>query len=160
MIEDGPGREDPIGPARAAGRRPRRAWRAGLALVALAAGCGGNDGRVPVFPVRGKVTVLNQVPEGALVVLYPAPGNATELRPSGKVDRDGSFQLTTYDAGDGAPAGDFVGTIRWNKVVKKGSDYAAGPNLVPEAYAAAATSPWKIRVESTALELPELTIAK
>ena len=131
------------------------------ALIAMAVvGCGGDPGRLAVHPVQGRVAVLDQVPEGALVVLYPVPGNATELRPSGKVDRDGNFRLTTYDADDGAPAGDFVGTIRWNKVVKKGGDYAAGPNLVPEAYGAAATSPWKIRVEPAANRLPELKITK
>lgn len=142
------------------GRGGGRAWLVSLALVAGAGGCGRDDGRVPVHPVSGRVSVLGQVPEGALVVLYPGPGGASELRPSGKVNADGTFRLTTYDAGDGAPAGEYVGTIRWNKLVKKGNDYSAGPNLVPPDYASAEKSPWKIRVDPAANEIPPLTITK
>src|SRR4051812_30187327 len=51
----------------------------GLGIVPL--GCSGGDGRLAVFPGKGKVTVPGQVPEGALLVLYPARGGPEELRP-------------------------------------------------------------------------------
>ena len=79
---------------------------ASLGAILLVAGCSGGDGRVPVYPVMGQVTVGGEVPEAALVVLYPAQGGGeNELRPSAKVNQDGSFTLTTYEADDGAPAG-------------------------------------------------------
>jgi hypothetical protein len=130
-------------------------------LAASLAGCTGGDGRVPVYPVSGKVTVAGAVPEGALIVFYPAEGVVQpEHRPSAKVERDGRFRLTTYDAGDGAPAGDYTAVIQWNKIVKKGNDYVAGPNVVPPAYASRERSRWKVRVASAPNDLPHLEIVR
>jgi hypothetical protein len=132
-----------------------------LAVAVLAAGCSGGDGRVAVHPVKGKVTVAGEIPEGALIVLYAAKGGgAQELRPSARVAKDGSFSLTTYDAEDGAPTGRYTGTIQWNKLVKKGADYKAGPDVIPKAYASPEKSPWKIEVADAPKELPPLDIKK
>ncbi|WP_246196651.1 hypothetical protein [Aquisphaera giovannonii] len=126
-----------------------------LAPLIAVAGCSGNDGRVAVYPVKGKVTVGGEVPEGALVVLHPTGGaGATEHSPSGKVKQDGSFSLTTYEAEDGAPAGNYVATIQWNKLIKKGNDFVAGPNAVAKEYGSKDSSPWQVTVESKPNELP------
>jgi hypothetical protein len=132
---------------------------AGLAILLNA--CSGDDGRVPVYPVKGKVAVAGEPPIGALVVLYPArPVGEKDLRPSAKIGQDGIFSLTTYVADDGAPAGEYTATIQWNKLVKKGPDYSAGPNVVPKQYAARETSPWKINVESKFNELAPINIVE
>lgn len=131
----------------------------GAAACGVSLGCGGAEGRVPVFPAGGKVTVGGEVPEGALVILYPAKaGGENELRPRGTVKADGSFKLTTYDAEDGAPAGDYSATIAWNKLIKRGSDFVAGPNIVPPQYASKDASPWKIQIKEGSNELPEQAI--
>ena len=102
-------------------------------MAALLSACSGDDGRVPVYPVKGKVAVAGEVPAEALIVLYPAHQVADKhLRPSAKIGYDGTFNLTTFVANDGAPAGEYTATIQWNKLVKKGQDYSAGPNVVPE----------------------------
>lgn len=146
------------------GRRSRPCRPLGpLCLAAILAGCGADDGRVPVYPAGGKVTVAGEIPEGALVVLYPAKkgeGEGEGLRPSGRVKPDGTFRLTTYDADDGAPAGEYAATIQWNKLIKQGADYKAGPNVVPAEYAAAESSPWKIKVSEAPNELEPLDIKK
>ena len=130
-----------------------------LGAILLVAGCSGGDSRIPVYPVKGKVTVAGGVPEGALVVLYPVlGGGGTELRPSAKVKQDGSFSLTTYDADDGAPPWDYIATIQWNKLVKKGNDYVAGPDVIPPRYANRETSPWKVKVADAPTELSPLVI--
>lgn len=132
---------------------------AGTAFTA--SGCAKDEGRVPVYPVKGKVSVLGQVPEGALVVLYPTPGATNlEIRPSGKVKQDGSFELTTYEADDGAPVGDYTATIQWNKLVKRGSDTVAGPNAVPPKFGSPDTSPWKIKVGAAPTDLTEFSVTK
>jgi hypothetical protein len=84
----------------------------------------------------------------------------TPARKRGKVGTDGAFRLTTYDADDGAPAGEYTATLLWNKLVKKGQDYAAGPNLVPVEYATRETSPWKLIVDAKPNELLPLDIKK
>lgn len=134
----------------------------GVGLVAiLVTGCSGDDGRVPVYPVKGKVSVKGEVPDGALIVFYPVKaGGDTELRPSAKVKPDGSFSLTTYDAEDGAPSGDYVATIQWNKIIKRGNDYKQGPDLIPKTYASRENSVWKVSVAEAPNELEPLTITK
>lgn len=161
------------GSSHPSGRSPRRQWQwasrlRGPAvalgcscLAAILAGCGADDGRVPVYPAQGKVTVSGEAPDGALVVLYPAKGGTeAELRPSGRVKPDGTFRLTTYVADDGAPAGEYTATIQWNKLIKQGRDYKAGPNIVPGAYAATDSSPWKIKVSEAPNDLAPLDIKK
>ena len=144
----------------------RGSTRAALLLSTVwaafaAAGCSKDDGRIPVYPVKGKVSVLGQVPEGALVVLYPTPGATNlEIRPSGKVKQDGSFELTTYEADDGAPVGDYTATIQWNKLVKRGPDTVAGPNAVPPKFGSPDTSPWKIKVGAAPTDLTEFSVTK
>jgi hypothetical protein len=133
----------------------------GVGLAMLATGCSGDDGHVPVYPVKGKVSVKGEVPEGALVVFYPTKaGGETELRPSAKVKPDGSFSLTTYDADDGAPSGDYIATIQWNKIIKKGNDFKAGPDLIPKTYARRESSLWKVKVAEAPNDLEPLTITK
>jgi len=76
----------------------------GFGTLSLAA-CGGEG--VKLFPVSGKV-LLNDAPlEGATVVLQPTDP-ALDWRPTGTTKADGSFTVTTYPHGEGAPNGDYV----------------------------------------------------
>jgi hypothetical protein len=91
-------------------------------LVVLAAGC--DPGRPAAVPAGGKVTYKKtQVPAGALVVFHPADP-AFEKRvggkPAAKVGDDGSFRLTTYEAGDGAPPGEYGVTVDWQRKGRAG----------------------------------------
>lgn len=70
----------------------------------------------PTFPVEGSLTIDGKPAEGAQVILHPADGRNFDqrgARPTGRVASDGTFQVTTYHAGDGAPAGRYVVTIFW-----------------------------------------------
>jgi hypothetical protein len=72
------------------------------------------SGRKPVYPVRGQVFVGGQPAAQAFVVLHPTDDDGPQAtRPYGHAGADGSFTLTTYDQGDGAPAGEYVVTIVW-----------------------------------------------
>jgi hypothetical protein len=131
-----------------------------LGIAGLLAGCSGEQGRVVVYPVNGKVTIAGEVPEGALIVLYPTEGDRGELRPSAKVRQDGSFSLTTYQANDGAPSGQYAVTIQWNKLIKKGQDHVAGPNVIAQEYTSRDSSPWKINVAARSNELELVNITR
>src|SRR4029079_1452975 len=98
-----------------------RSW-IGLAAVALliASGCSSSEPRVPVFPVSGKVSFQGKSPAGARVVLFPdkkssPTAGAVGVAPTGEVKSDGTFSVSSYDADDGAPEGEYVATIQWNK---------------------------------------------
>jgi hypothetical protein len=92
----------------------RRRWlRAARWLPVLAAflgvSCGGG-----LNPVRGKVLFQGEPARGAVVVFHPKNEDSlTTLRPSGVVDGDGNFTLSTTKPADGAAAGEYLVTITW-----------------------------------------------
>lgn len=131
----------------------RLALATGMALAAV--GCSGGDGHPPTFQVKGRVEVGGEPAAGASVIFHriggevagEAKGEGAEVQPPmASVKTDGSFVVTTYEEGDGAPAGDYAVTVQWNKLIKKGTEAIAGPNVVPKDYAKADTTPLKVSV--------------
>lgn len=122
---------------------------ASLALAAaLVAGCSSSDAdRLEVVPVEGQLVFENKTTPGAFVVLHPLDnGAAGELRPTGYVDENGKFSVTTYERGDGAPAGEYAVTVEWRKLVAKDGEVQAGPNVLPQKYARAGTTDLRVHV--------------
>jgi hypothetical protein len=97
-------------------------------LLVCAAGCGGDSRPTPV-PAGGKVAYRKSaLPVGALVVFHPADPATEKViggKPFAKVKDDGTFELTTYAEGDGAPPGDYGVTIDWRPPAK-GGKFALG----------------------------------
>lgn len=92
-----------------AGRRRASFSAAFLALAgALVVGCG--DGKIRRYPVTGKVLVGGQPLADARLTLRPIGGSEEfqKQRPLGVTREDGSFELTTFVKGDGAPAGEYT----------------------------------------------------
>ena len=86
-------------------------------LLLLLPGCGGTDPKRPeLHPAVGTLTINGQPATGARLILHPAdPGSLDErgALPSARVGADGRFELTTYQAGDGAPIGSYRVGIIW-----------------------------------------------
>jgi hypothetical protein len=94
-------------------RLPRPAVRFVLAVMAGFVVACGSPARKPVYPVHGQVFVGKDQPaSGALIVFHPL-GDDDLNKPRAYVGEDGSFSLTTYTKGDGAPEGEYVATIEW-----------------------------------------------
>jgi hypothetical protein len=123
----------------------------------LLTGCG--ESWVEVFPVTGSIKVDGQNPAGARLTLNPVnPAGEEVVVPTAGVKADGSFTVTSYQSDDGAPPGEYVITVRWNKYDEKIG--GAGPNVLPELYADPKTSPIKVTVNAggpTTLEPITLT---
>ena len=90
-----------------------------LALLFLV-GCGGGDAEVAnrpkTLPAGGTVTRQGQPVEGATVTFIPTsagvPGQAGAApSATGITDAEGKFQLTTYEAADGAVPGSYKVTV-------------------------------------------------
>jgi len=128
-----------------------------LAAVSLAsAGCGGDPSRIAVFPVEGTVVSAGKPAAKAIVVFHPAnPGAATKDGPGGTIatetDDQGKYRLSTYEADDGAPAGDYVVTVRpgGGSSVEDGDGVVrrATPTRALAKYAEPATSPFKATIK-------------
>ena len=72
-----------------------------LVLLGLLAGCSGSD-QFPTAKVSGKITYQNKpVPNGTVMFVPEGdkPSATGELKP------DGTYELTTYEEGDGAVLG-------------------------------------------------------
>jgi hypothetical protein len=83
-----------------------------LAVLAFIAGC--NQSPYELAPVRGTVTIDGQPFTSGRVMFAPAA--AGEQRKTGKpafglLAADGSFELTTYEEGDGAVVGEHWVTL-------------------------------------------------
>jgi hypothetical protein len=110
-----------------------------MLLVSLVLGCGQAPNRVPVYPASGTLTHNGKAAVGAIVILHPTDPASAPVKPRGKVGEDGAFRLTTYETGDGAPAGDYAVTVYWPKAPPPGEpnnddgpDLLGGRHLRPE----------------------------
>jgi hypothetical protein len=74
--------------------------------------------------------------------------------PTATVQADGTFALTTFTKGDGAPPGDYVVTVQWFRVAKDGS---VGGNSLPKRYASPSTSPLSVTIREGKNDLPPFT---
>jgi hypothetical protein len=148
-------------------RRPRPVLAAVLVgpFVLLAASCGSK--RLPVYPVHGKVLYKGKPTPGALVVFHPVKQEDPNFpRPSGEVQEDGSFSLTTYEANDGAPEGEYIVSITWedpktrvepHKAARSGPKARDKPRL-PTRYAKPKGSGLSAKVEKGGKNQPEFKL--
>ncbi|HUG93351.1 MAG TPA: hypothetical protein VML55_21100 [Planctomycetaceae bacterium] len=120
-------------------RKPAAAWPLALLVPALLAGCGGPGGphRKETFPVVGQVVVDGQPPASPVKVrLHDLQGMGGE-HPTvshAMTGDDGRFEISTYESGDGAPAGDYVLTFEWGRMNLMSMQYG-GPDKLGGRYA-------------------------
>ena len=96
-----------------------------LALATiLLAGCGG--GR-PVYPTKGKVTYPDGTPISAGRVNFRPVDDPAPVVARGELAEDGTFELTTFDEGDGALEGRHLAIVmpRYKFDVERHVEYIA-----------------------------------
>jgi hypothetical protein len=126
-----------------------------IAILALS-GCS-SEKRVSVFPVAGKLSFQGRPAAGAQVVLHPVnTSESNKVAPTATVQSDGSFVITAYEPGDGAPDGDYVATIQWYRFSKELN--GPGPNVIPVKYASPRTSPIKVSVKGGPTEMQPIVL--
>lgn len=128
-----------------------------LSGILVFAGCG--KGKLAVHPVTGVVRVDGKPAPGAMVILCPVGGSdkLQRERPYGTADGEGKFTLTTFDKGDGAPAGEYKVLVQWMAPPKPGADRDRGegsPDRLRGKYMNLANSQLHATVGSGATELP------
>ncbi len=133
-------------------RTPKSPILSAMAALVALAGCGG--GRMAAQAVRGKVLCGDVPAQCALVIFHPqdGPEELQKLRPHGVVEADGSFTLTTYRPGDGAPAGSYRVTIEWpsplpGETADDPEHGPSGPDRLQGRYADPATTPLAVTIE-------------
>lgn len=132
----------------------RREWTAGVAglglLLCLAiAGCGSR--RLPVAPVEGSVLYRGKPLTSGSVTFLSAEGPVAV----GEIQQDGTFRLSTYGDGDGAPIGTHqvaVSSLReptaQERAKAAGSEPLENLPAIPQKYFNPATSGLTAEVKS------------
>ncbi len=133
-----------------------------IAVLFVLAGCGrSGPPRVETNPTKGSITYQGQPIGGAFLALHPKSGAAADAPTStAVVQPDGKFAVTTYEAGDGVPEGDYVVTVQWRKATKSGGEFVPGPNLLPAKYSRPESSDIVIHVASGANELAPIVLKR
>ncbi len=84
-------------------------------IVATAIGAGGCGSPEGLVPVSGKILYRGEPAAGAVVFFHrqAEPGTASGPIPSGTVEDDGSFSLSTDGLGRGARPGTYTVLVEW-----------------------------------------------
>lgn len=95
-------------------------WKGGLLalLVFSLLGCGGSNGppRKETIRVKGKMMVDGAEPGSQLQITCHNKAGLDKEMPTvsqSMTEPDGSFEIATYQKGDGVPPGDYVLTVSW-----------------------------------------------
>jgi hypothetical protein len=133
-----------------------------ILVAVMFVGCGRTEpARVATVPARGTISFQGQPIAGAFVALHPkTPRDFEAPTATAVVQPDGRFAVTTYDAGDGAPEGDYVVTVQWRKATKSGGEFVPGPNLLPAKFSQPETSDLKVHIAAGVAELPPITLKR
>lgn len=136
--------------------RTASALAAALCVTLAVAGCSGDPNVPKLGKVYGKVTYKGKAVEGGHVVFTPAAGKggATGQAATGEIESDGTYDLTTFNTGDGAILGQHIVTVT---ITEKGYvmprpkadgtiDYKLPKNEAPKRYATADKSPLRCTV--------------
>jgi hypothetical protein len=132
-----------------------------LAVPLLCASCARND-RPPVYRVQGKIFYEGKPTANALVVLHPVNKDPRleSVRPLAHVETDGSFKLTTFANGDGAPAGEYVVTVDWRERTAPVEGAPPGRSLLPPRYSNPASSQLRVQIKEGTNELEPLKLTR
>jgi hypothetical protein len=129
-----------------------------IALIWLA-GCG-SSGNLSVYPVKGKITFEGQPMKGGGAITFVPTGGQAGAQGGGEIKEDGTYELTTYEPGDGSIVGDFrvvitQVTVKEPTPAPDGSapTPADGPNVapadqIPQIYGDYTNSPLTAKVEA------------
>jgi hypothetical protein len=128
------------------------------ALLALA-GCA-DESSVVCYPVSGNVLRDGKAVAEAMIVLHPVSASV-ELRqkPIAFTDADGRFVVTTFDRGDGAPAGQYQVTVDQRAMKQVGEEMVReGRRLLPARLSDPQTSGIAIEIAEGVNEIPTISL--
>lgn len=100
------------------------------------AGCGSDAAGPVCHPVQGTVFYGGKPLAEGMVFFHPLDSAESTQRPIAVTDKNGRFELTTFQKGDGAPAGRYAITVELRELVDDGDDELVrkGRNLLPQKY--------------------------
>ena len=135
---------------------------AGLVFLGLGCSASNKEQHKPVFPVHGKVLVNGKPAVKAQVIFHPQNNpDPNAIRPSGEVDAEGAFTLSSYTAGDGAPTGEYAVAVLWFEgSSSSGGDAESGGDRLGGRYSNPQRSGLHAKIIEGPNELPPFQLKK
>ena len=137
----------------------RRRFLAGVLMASMAllvSSCGG--GRKACYPVTGTITVDGKPAVDCMILFYsndPADHDGpNRVLPLAMADENGKFKLSTFESGDGAPAGDYSITFTWRERSGLLKSQFDGPDRLNGKYATKEVSGKTVTIEKKPQDLP------
>ena len=140
----------------------------GLAMFStfLSIGCDSRpSGRLVVYPVSGRITVDGAPAEGAILTFFGQEEGLKGRRvpvPMATADENGHFEVRSYGANDGAPAGKFKVTVAWPEPRPEGADeeFYEAPDRLGGKYAHPRETPFEVTIEEGGTQLAPIEITR
>jgi len=127
-------------------------------LVFVASGCGQSETwKAKTHPAFGVMKVDGKAAEGAIIMLW-STGNPVDRRdshPWAMVSPDGTYQLTTYTSGDGAPEGEYKVMFYWPTTSES---LEIAPDRLKGKYSSLESPYLKVAIVSGKNELPPIEV--
>lgn len=130
-----------------------------LSVLFMISGCGG-DGRPPTYPTKGKILIKGKGYSDVVVLFHPVGGKKDDVPlPRGATSEDGTFEITTFKKGDGAPAGEYNVTIMYESVSSPLNRNKKRPPAFPTTFTQPNSTPLKATIEAKEMNsLPEFKV--
>lgn len=121
-----------------------------IPLLFFGVGCSEkpDPNRLKTFPVTGTVLVDGKPAESLAITCHNVKGLDTKTPTLSQAftDKDGKFEIGTYNKGDGVPEGEYVLTYLWGDWQPISMAYG-GPDKLNDRYNSPEKSPTKFKVE-------------
>ena len=130
-----------------------------LALTALFTSSCGPDAGTALNAVKGSAFFQGKPAAGAVISFHKVGDDNKANLPHAKVQADGTFTLTSFTSGDGAPVGRYQVTIIWKRK-KPGCKDDDGEWVLPTRYLAASTSGLEVEIKNGSNELEPFHLTK
>lgn len=141
-----------------------RSWRllsvmAVFTAALLLCGCSSELAKKALYPVKGKVLVDGKPAVGATVFFKATSQDDGKTNtPVAEVMGDGTFEVCTYTAKDGAPVGDYIVLIQW--LGKSDEDDRSLPDRLKKKYLSPGSSPLRATVKAEPNQLEPFSLPK
>jgi|UniRef100_A0A7C4LL71 hypothetical protein len=132
-----------------------------LGVCLLVGGCGQQGPpRKPTFKVTGKVVVDGAPPTSSIQITCHSLSGMDPNMPTAsqcETNPDGTFEIATYQQGDGVPVGDYVLTFTSREFNMMARTYV-GPDKLNNRYADPQKSEFKFTVKDKPVDLGEIQL--
>ena len=131
----------------------------GMLAAILLCGCSERPVWEVAYPAKGSLTFRGKPVASADIVLFPVDTSWPEtVRPRARTKADGSFEVWTYEQGDGAPAGTYRITLVHHEVGFSKDAVVAKPNDLPKQYERPDSNDLRITISAGENQIPGISL--